>query len=145
LVEPAFISLAPPSVPEALERCRRLGATTVAVVPYFLFTGILVDRIHDQADAWAADHPDVAVRHGAHLGPDPRIARLVLERHQEAIEGEARMNCDCCVYRIAIPGYEEQVGQPTPLHAHPHSHGHDHPHNGGVPVHEHTGGGEHHG
>jgi sirohydrochlorin cobaltochelatase len=55
------------------------------------------------------------------------------------------MNCDCCVYRIAIPGYEEQVGQPTPLHAHPHSHGHDHPHNGGVPVREHTGGGEHHG
>ncbi len=63
LVEPAFISLSPPSVPEALERCRRLGATTIAVVPYFLFTGILVDRIHDQADAWAADHPDVAVRH----------------------------------------------------------------------------------
>jgi len=67
----------------------------------------------------------------------------VLERHQEAIEGEARMNCDCCVYRIAIPGYEEQVGRPAPLHAHPHSHGHDHPHNGGVPVPEHTGGGEH--
>ena len=44
---------------------------------------------------------------------------------------------------IAIPGYEEQVGQPTPRHAHPHSHGHDHPHNGGVAVHEHTGGGEH--
>ena len=132
-------------MPEALERCRRLGATTIAVVPYFLFTGILVDRIHDQADAWAADHPDVDVRHGAHLGPDARLARLVLERHREAIEGEARMNCDCCVYRIAIPGYEEQVGQPTPLHAPPHSHGHDHPHNGGVPVHEHTGGGEHHG
>ena len=104
LVEPAFISLAPPSVPEALERCRRLGATTIAVVPYFLFTGVLVDRIHDQADAWAADHPDVEVRHGAHLGSDARLAQLVLERHQEAIEGEARMNCDCCVYRIAIPG-----------------------------------------
>jgi sirohydrochlorin cobaltochelatase len=102
-----------------------------------------VDRIHEQADTWAAEHPDAVVRHGAHLGPDARVAQLVLERHREAIEGEARMNCDCCVYRIAIPGYEEQVGLPTPLHAHPHSHGHDHPHNGGVPVHEHTGGGEH--
>ena len=113
LVEPAFISLAPPSVPEALERCRRLGATTIAVVPYFLFTGILVDRIHAQAETWAADHPDVAVRHGAHLGPDPRIARLVVDRYREAITGAARMNCDCCVYRTALPGYEARVGQPV--------------------------------
>jgi cobalt/nickel transport system ATP-binding protein len=133
-VEPAFVSLAPPSVPVALERCRRLGATTVAVVPYFLFTGILVDRIHAQADAWGAEHPEVTVRHGRHLGPDPRLARLVLERHREAVEGEARMNCDCCIYRVAIPGYEHHVGEPTPLHAHPHSHSHSH--NGPVTVEE---------
>jgi cobalt/nickel transport system ATP-binding protein len=125
-VEPSFVSLAPPSVPEALERCRRLGATTVAVVPYFLFTGILVDRIHAQADAWTVEHPDVTVRHGRHLGPDPRLAQLVLERHQEAVRGEARMNCDCCIYRVGLPGYEHRVGEPTPLHAHPHSHGHSH-------------------
>ena len=144
-VEPAFVSLAPPSVPEALERCRRLGAKTVALVPYFLFTGILVDRIHAQADAWGAEHPEVAVRHGRHLGPDARIARLVLERHREAVEGEAHMNCDCCMYRVAIPGYEARVGEPTPRDAHPHSHGHDHghPHNGGGHVHEIAGGGEH--
>jgi cobalt/nickel transport system ATP-binding protein len=125
-VEPAFVSLAPPSVPEALERCRRLGTTTVVVVPYFLFTGVLVDRIHAQAEAWAAEHPEVTVRHGHHLGPDARLARLVLERHREAVQGEARMNCDCCIYRVAIPGYEEHVGEPTPLHAHPHSHSPSH-------------------
>jgi sirohydrochlorin ferrochelatase len=130
-VEPSFVSLAPPAVPDALERCRRLGAKTVAVVPYFLFTGILVDRIHSQADSWAAEHHDVAVRHGRHLGPDPRLARLVLERHREAIQGEARMNCDCCIYRVALPGYEHHVGEPAPLDAHPHSHGHGHPHNDG--------------
>jgi sirohydrochlorin ferrochelatase len=129
-VEPAFVSLAPPSVPEALERCRRLGASTVSVVPYFLFTGVLVDRIYAQTDAWAAEHPQVTVGHGRHLGPDARVARLVIERHQEALDGEARMNCDCCIYRAALPGYEQHVGQPTPVHAHPHSHGH--PHNGGV-------------
>src|SRR5438270_5134492 len=37
LVEPAFVSLAGPSVPAALDRCRRLGARRIAVVPYFLF------------------------------------------------------------------------------------------------------------
>ena len=52
-VEPAFVSLASPSVPEGLERCRRLGARRVVVIPYFLFTGVLVERIAAQAVAWA--------------------------------------------------------------------------------------------
>ena len=54
LVEPAFAGVASPSVPEALERCRRLGAKHIAVVPFFLFTGVLVPRIYAQAAEWAA-------------------------------------------------------------------------------------------
>src|SRR5205814_5706483 len=98
LVEPAFVSLARPSVTEALDRCVRLGAKRIAVFPYFLFTGVLVDRIREQTGAWATEHPDVDVRPVAHLGADPRVAHLVLERHAEALAGEARMNCDCCIY-----------------------------------------------
>ncbi|MDQ6797217.1 MAG: sirohydrochlorin chelatase, partial [Actinomycetota bacterium] len=92
MVEPAFISLAPPAVPAALDRCLRLGATRIAVVPYFLFSGVLVDRINDQAAEWAAAHPGIEVRHGAHLGADPRIATLLLDRYGEALGGDARMN-----------------------------------------------------
>lgn len=110
MVEPAFVSLAPPGVPAALERTRRLGALRVAVVPYFLFTGVLVDRIGEQAGAWAATHPEVEVTFGPELGPDPRIARLVLERYQEAVDGHVHMNCDLCVYRTGLPGYESRVG-----------------------------------
>ncbi len=110
MVEPAFVSLAPPAVPAALERARRLGARRVAVVPYFLFTGLLVERIGDQARGWATAHPDVEVLHGAELGPDPRIARLVLERYREAVDGDVHMNCDLCVYRTGLPGYESRVG-----------------------------------
>jgi cobalt/nickel transport system ATP-binding protein len=116
LVEPAFVSLAPPSVPAALDRCRRLGATRIAVIPYFLFTGVLVDRIRDQTGGWAAAHPDLDVRHGHHLGADRRIATLVLERYREAYGGGARMNCDLCVYRTALPGYEHRVGAPAGAH-----------------------------
>ncbi|MBW3668445.1 MAG: sirohydrochlorin chelatase [Actinobacteria bacterium] len=123
LVEPAFVSLAPPDVAAAMERARRLGAQRVVVVPYFLFTGILVDRIGEQARAWAGAHPEVTVSVGAHLGPDPRIADLVLERHREAAGGQVRMNCDCCVYRSALPGYEAKVGAPLHIHSH-----HDHTH-----------------
>ena len=113
LVEPAFVSLAEPSVPAALDRCRRLGATRVAVVPYFLFTGVLVERIRSQTSEWAAAHPELDVRHGHHLGADRRIAALVLERYREAFAGDVRMNCDLCVYRTALPGYEHRVGAPA--------------------------------
>ncbi len=113
LVEPAFISLAPPTVSAALDRCLRLGATRIAVVPYFLFSGVLVDRINDQTAEWAVAHPGIDVRHGPHLGADPRIADLLLDRYREALAGDARMNCDLCVYRTAIPGHEHRVGIPV--------------------------------
>ncbi|MDP8974891.1 MAG: sirohydrochlorin chelatase [Actinomycetota bacterium] len=101
MVEPSFVSLARPSVLDALERCRRLGAANVAVVPYFLFTGVLVDRISAQSRAWRAEHPTVRVRVGRHLGPVRGVARLVLERYGEVLAGGAYMNCDCCAYRVS--------------------------------------------
>jgi len=112
-VEPAFVSLAPPDVAAALDRCLRLGATCIAVVPYFLFTGVLVARIRDQTAAWADAHPGVDVRHGPYLGADPRIATLLLDRYREALAGDAHMNCDLCVYRTAMPGHEHRVGTPV--------------------------------
>lgn len=131
LVEPAFVSLARPSVAEALDRCRLLGATDVVTVPYFLFTGVLVARIEAQARRWADGRPGTRVATGRHLGPDRRIAAVVLERYREAVEGEVRMNCDGCIYRVAVPGYEHRVGQPVVVHAHQHHH-EDHDRHTGV-------------
>jgi sirohydrochlorin cobaltochelatase len=125
-VEAAFVSLAPPSVPEALERCRRLGADRVVVVPYFLFTGVLERRIRDQAAEYAA-RTGLGVRVSGYFGPDDRVAELVLERYREAIEGDIRMNCDVCVHRVALPGFEDRVGAPATPHYHPDENGH-HPH-----------------
>ena len=122
LVEPAFVSLAAPSVPDALERCRRLGAARIAVVPYFLFTGVLVERIRDQAAAWAGAHPGLEVTSGSEMGTDPRLVRLVMERYREAVDGDVRMNCDCCTYRVALPGYEHRVGAPLVIDDHRHHH-----------------------
>jgi cobalt transport protein ATP-binding subunit len=117
-IEPAFAGVAQPDVPAALERCRLLGAETIVVVPFFLFTGILVPRIYRQAGEWASRHPGLTVRGGPHLGPDRRFARLVLERYREAIQGEVRMNCDLCTYRVRLPGYEDKVGTPISLTPH---------------------------
>jgi sirohydrochlorin cobaltochelatase len=132
-VETAFVSLAAPDVPSGLERCARLGARRIVVLPYFLFTGILPDRVRLQTEGWAAAHPEVEVRAADVIGPEPELLDLVMERYEEAVKGDLRMNCDSCVYRIALPGFEDKVGLPQQPHFHPdddghHHHGHDHGH-----------------
>jgi sirohydrochlorin cobaltochelatase len=126
MVETAFVSLAPPSVPEALERCRRLGAGRVVIFSYFLFTGVLEERIREQSEAFAAEHPEVEVRYAGYFGPDARVAELVLERYRESYSGDIRMNCDVCIHRVALPGFEEKVGAPATPHYHPDEPGHSH-------------------
>jgi sirohydrochlorin cobaltochelatase len=118
-VETAFVSLAEPGVPAALERCRLLGARRIVVLPYLLFAGVLPDRVARQAASFAAAHPDLDVRVAPLLGPDERIARLTVDRYVEALTGDVRMSCDTCIYRVPMPGFEERVGAPQRLHHHP--------------------------
>lgn len=132
LAESAYVSMTPPTVAQGLERCRRLGAKRVVVFSYFLFTGVLEERIREQSAAFAAGNPGIEVRYAGYFGPDARVAELLMERYAEAVEGDIRMNCDVCVHRVALPGFEEKVGAPATPHYHPdedgHSHGHPHGH-----------------
>lgn len=130
MVEGAYVSMTPPSVVEGLERCRRLGARRVVVFSYFLFTGVLEERIRLQSEEYAADNPEVEVRYAGYFGPHARISDLLMERYAEATEGDIRMNCDVCVHRVALPGFEEKVGAPATPHYHPDEPGHEHHHHG---------------
>ncbi len=128
LAETAFVSLARPGVTEGLERCRLLGARRIVVARYFLFPGVLPDRVAQQASEYATAHPDLDISCADVLGDCDEIAALVYERYHEALSGDIRMNCDMCVYRIAMPGFEHRVGEPQRPHEHPHDHPHDHAH-----------------
>ena len=127
MVETAFVSLAPPSVPEALERCERLGARRVVVFSYFLFTGVLEERIREQSEVFGVES-GLEVRYAGYFGADARVADLVLERYREACSGHIRMTCDVCVHRVALPGFEDRVGAPATPHYHPDEPGHEHSH-----------------
>jgi sirohydrochlorin cobaltochelatase len=132
LAEAAFVGITEPRVPEGLERLRRLGAERIVVLPWFLFTGVLERRIHDQAAGFAAA-TGVAVTVAGYFGPDDRVADLVLRRHREARQGVVRRNCDLCVFRAPVQGFEAMAGAPLRPHYHPddpstHGHHHDHPH-----------------
>ena len=128
LAETAFVSLARPDVAEGLERCRLLGARRIVVARYFLFPGVLPDRVAEQAAAYAAAHPELDIRCADVLGDCDEIAALVYERYHEALAGDIRMNCDVCMYRIAMPGFEHRVGAPQHPHDHPHDPAHSRAH-----------------
>ncbi|MCW2613121.1 MAG: sirohydrochlorin chelatase [Frankiales bacterium] len=133
-VETAFISLATPSVPQGLDRAVALGYRRVVVLPWFLFAGVLPDRITAQTGEWAAQHPDVEVLEAGLIGPGEELAGVVVERWTEIGGGDLRMNCDTCAYRVALPGFEDKLGAPQTPHDHPddpadpHGHGHAHGH-----------------
>ncbi len=136
-VETAFVSLAQPAVPAGLDRAERLGFKRIVVLPYFLFAGVLPDRIVAQTTAWAAEHPDHEVLAAGVIGASERLAALVLERWQELTTGDIRMNCDTCAYRVLLPGFEGKLGLAQTPHDHPddpthhhghHEHGHGHTH-----------------
>jgi sirohydrochlorin cobaltochelatase len=113
-VEPAVISLAEPSVPAVQERIRRLGAERIVVA---------------QAEAFARDHARLDVRVAGLIGDCDPPADLVLQRYAEALDGDIRMNCDTCAYRIALRGFTHKVGQPQRPRDHPDDQvPHDHPH-----------------
>jgi sirohydrochlorin cobaltochelatase len=127
VVETAFVSLTGPDVPVGLERCRRLGFSRVVVLPYFLFPGVLPERVTSATRTYAAEHPGLDVRAADVIGDCEGLADVVVERYHEALAGDIRMNCDTCIHRVALPGFEHRVGAPQVPHHHPddpHHHGH---------------------
>jgi sirohydrochlorin cobaltochelatase len=139
--ETAFVSLAEPGIPAGLERCRRLGARQIVVARYFLFPGVLPDRVEEQSRAYAAAHPELGVRVTDVLGDTGELAGLVTGRYREALAGDIRMNCDTCAYRVALPGSGHLVGAAQRPHAHPAEDGHPGEH--GYPQAHHGAGHQH--
>ncbi|MFF6784167.1 CbiX/SirB N-terminal domain-containing protein [Streptomyces sp. NPDC012510] len=139
-VETAFVSLAAPDVASGLDRCVKLGARRIVVLPYFLFPGALPDRVRMQSEGWAAARPEIKVRSADVIGPAPQLLDLVMERYREAVAGDPRLTGGSCVCRVALPGFEDGVGSPRQPHFHPDDdgHHHDHHHHHGGHAHSHA-------
>jgi len=90
LVEAAWVSLTEPSVSQAVERCVTLGARRIAVVPYFLNTGILLKRIDARLAECRQRHPDVPMPLGAHLGLHPRMLDVLERRAREGLDRQCQ-------------------------------------------------------
>lgn len=116
--ETAYSGVTFPLVEPALEHAARLGYRRIVVFPYFLFTGILVDRIYDGCDAVAARHPEIEFVKAPYLNDHPGVIATFEERLQQILSGDIAMNCQMCKYRTQILGFEAEVGAPQESHHH---------------------------
>ena len=132
-----YSGTAKPLVAEGIEFAARMGFKRLIVIPYFLFTGILVKRIYQVADAVSERHPEVEILQAHYLGAHAHVTDVWMEKAQEGIEGRAVMNCSLCKYRAQIVGFEDEVGTEQRAHhlhargmheAHHHPHSHQEPH-----------------
>lgn len=99
LVEPGFVSLTAPFVPDLLDKFSLLGTKQIIISPYFLFQGILVDRIKDQYQKWNKDYPEIEIEITSTLGPDDLLVDIIFERYFQTNQQNVYMNCDCCIYK----------------------------------------------
>lgn len=119
-VEPAFMGVTSPLVNEGVERCLKLGAKKVILLPYFLFTGILMNRMAEMLEGFKNEYPNNEFLLADYFGFHPKLQKIIKDRVEEALEGEVKMNCDTCQYRINAMEHID--------HHHHHDHGHDHGH-----------------
>ena len=101
-----------PLVEPCLEHVAKLGYKRVIVFPYFLFTGILIDRIYGFTDQVAAKHPDIQFVKAGYLNDHPKVLETFAERILEQQGDVPVPNCGICAYRtqvLAIQGQETTI------------------------------------
>lgn len=79
-----FIDVTRPSFQEGLHFCSQSKARRVIGVPYFLFPGVLMDRIKENFSLFKQQHPQVEVHLTRYLGNHPRVMEVLLDRAEEA-------------------------------------------------------------
>lgn len=84
LVKAAFMGNGEPSLEQGIDELVKIGANKVTIAPLFLFGGNHVKRDIPEVIAGQKEkYPDVEFIYTSYLGPDPRIAEIVLDRIKE--------------------------------------------------------------
>ncbi len=116
--ETAYSGVTFPLVEPGLRHAAKLGYKRIVVFPYFLFTGVLVNRIYLSTDTVAAEFPDIEFLKVPYLNNHPLVIETFKERVEQILQGDNLMNCQMCKYRTQVLGFEDQAGEPQHSHHH---------------------------
>lgn len=139
LVDLAFTGVTWPRLETVVQRHVRLGMTQVAIVPVYLFTGVLMERIQTQVERLQRQYPHIAFALGSHFGFDPGIFALLDAKASGETAAGGMLECDGCKYRELAEAEHLHDHSHTATggcahahhdaaHGHDHDHGHDHGH-----------------
>ena len=136
-VETCFIGITHPRLEEGFRRARLYQPKHIIVLPYFMFTGVLVKKIFAIAAQQQTQFPEISITCLPEMGIHPQLLRVLRQREIETQLGQVQMNCELCKFRLAARAQSGTANQghghphfPDHSHTHPHSHpGDDHSHN----------------
>ncbi|WP_380054786.1 sirohydrochlorin chelatase [Falsihalocynthiibacter sp. SS001] len=107
-----------PLVEPCLNHVAKLGYKRVIVFPYFLFAGILIDRIYGFTDQVSAQYPDIDFVKAGYLNDHPKVLETFAERVTEQLGEVVPPTCGTCKYRTQVLGFEAEVGAVQESHHH---------------------------
>jgi sirohydrochlorin cobaltochelatase len=83
---PAFIALAEPSLEESLHEALKEGHKKLVVTPYFLLSGVLMDRIHSIVNDFSSENKEVEIDIALPLGAHKKLFQVLDQRLNEACQ-----------------------------------------------------------
>lgn len=114
LVDITFTGITHPRLERGVQRHIRLGMTQIVVLPYYLFTGILMERIKRQMEHLKRQYPHIRFARGEYFGFEQEIFEILDQRVQDAMHNTGAMPCDGCNYR--------KLAEQQQAHNHHHHH-----------------------
>ena len=126
-VETCFIGISHPRLDEGFRRAYLYQAKRIIVLPYFLFTGTLMEKILEITVQQQAQYPDLDFACLPEMGIAPQLLQVIREREIEAQLGKVAMNCEMCKFRLAAVDREDGHGHHHHEHGHHHHHDHSDP------------------
>jgi sirohydrochlorin cobaltochelatase len=114
---------------EGFRRSRLYTPKRIIVLPYFMFTGTLMEKIEGIAAQQQSQYPGIDMAMLPEMGVHPQLIRTLRDREIETQLGQVAMNCEMCKFRIVATA----AGEGHDHHGHDHhgqdqAHGHDHGH-----------------
>ena len=114
--ETVFSGVTFPLVEPGLRHSLKLGFKRIILLPYFLFSGVLVTRVREYALKVAIDNTDVEFLNASYLSDQELVIDTFMERIHDVLSGENSMNCALCKYRSNLLGFESEVGHQQVSH-----------------------------
>lgn len=126
LVELAFTGITFPRLERVVQRQVLIGMRQVVVLPYYLYTGTLMARIHRQVEHLRGQYPQVRFVCSTHFGFEKEIFELLEQRVGDLRAGvpDSKLPCDGCRFReiahdLGHGHSHEHTHAPIQIHAHP--------------------------